>query len=209
VSHLTPQRLGSYLEDRDQDLDRAFALYEWNIEASASILALTAMVEVIVRNAMNTELDRWVRDRGANQPWYDVAQLDPTKKRAVREAKHRATRAGNTNPGPDDVVPELTLGFWRFLVQPRYLTSLWMPALRHAFPHGPADYLHRQREVAAAVQRLAFVRNRAAHHEPIHRRDLANDLESAAHLVGWITPDGEAWVRSRTTLHNVLSRRPS
>ena len=35
---LTAERLRSYLESCDQDLDRALALYEWNLTASSALL---------------------------------------------------------------------------------------------------------------------------------------------------------------------------
>jgi hypothetical protein len=38
---LSAERLGSYLSASDGDLEEAFALYEWNIEASAAALSLS------------------------------------------------------------------------------------------------------------------------------------------------------------------------
>jgi hypothetical protein len=47
------------------------------------------------------------------------------------------------------------------------------------------------------LQRLAFLRNPAAHHQPIHRRDLNRDLASAIEPTGWICPDAAAWVAAK------------
>ena len=41
---LSAERLGSYLAAADGDLGGAFALYEWNIDASASALSLACLL---------------------------------------------------------------------------------------------------------------------------------------------------------------------
>ena len=53
-----------------------------------------------------------------------------------------------------------------------------------------------------------FVRNRAAHHEPIHRRDLARDLAAAVELVDWVCPHACAWVAARSPLEQLIRDRP-
>lgn len=60
---ITTERLGSYLKWAGGDLNRAFELYEWNMEASAAALSVAAMVEVIVRNALDRELTAWASAR--------------------------------------------------------------------------------------------------------------------------------------------------
>lgn len=39
------------------------------------------------------------------------------------------------------------------------------------------------------MKRLTVARNRAAHHEPLHQRDLYQDLDAALDLTRWISPD--------------------
>ena len=91
----------------------------------------------------------------------------------------------------------------------RYLTSLWVPALHNAFPYGVADARQRRRQVQLRLQTLAFVLNRAAHHEPIHQRVFLDDVADTLAVVGWVSPDGEEWVRVRESLTSVFSRRPA
>lgn len=43
---VTAERFGSYLRASGGDVSDAFALYEWNMHAAASIIELTSMVEV-------------------------------------------------------------------------------------------------------------------------------------------------------------------
>ena len=72
---LSAERLGSYVTVAHGDLQEAFALYEWNIEASASALSLAAMVEVVVRNSLDRQMTAWARSRGKDD-WLVHAPLD-------------------------------------------------------------------------------------------------------------------------------------
>ncbi|WP_420612529.1 hypothetical protein [Candidatus Spongiisocius sp.] len=42
------------------------------------------------------------------------------------------------------------------------------------------------------MQRLHFLRNRIAHHEPIYRRNLARDYRQLLEVVGWICSDSRS-----------------
>ena len=75
--HVTPERLSSYLSATNGDLVRAFELYEWNMTAAAGVLTTTAMVEVVVRNALDEQLRRWAEKHRAASSWFDAAPMDP------------------------------------------------------------------------------------------------------------------------------------
>ncbi|WP_211340904.1 hypothetical protein [Xylanimonas allomyrinae] len=134
--------------------------------------------------------------------------FDARGARDISKARERATSYGRVPEVHGKVVAELTLGFWRYLAAQRYLTTLWVPALAAAFPHGPADLGVRRREVDRRLASLHLVRNRAAHHEPIHRRDLSSDWKVAVELAAWVHPDAGAWVAARSTLNAVMASRP-
>lgn len=204
---LTHERLGSYLQASRGDLAGAFALYEWNMTASASVMTLTSMAEVVVRNALDRQMGSWAASRSSVLGWFDLAPLDPRGRADIAKARQRATRHGKIPEVHGKVIAELPLGFWRFLVESRYLTTLWIPATHGAFPGGPADLRERQRAVRGRLQQLTFVRNRAAHHEPIHRRDLLKDLRSATDLAQWVSPDAAAWMSATATISHVVASK--
>lgn len=123
----------------------------------------TGMVEVIVRNALDEQMSRWAAGRSARSgviagSWLDLAPLDAFSRADVAKARERATARGAKPEVHGSVVAELTFGFWRFLVASRYYTSLWVPALHDAFPHGDPDRRQRQKDVGWTMQRLNFVR---------------------------------------------------
>jgi hypothetical protein len=168
---ITAARLSSYLTASGGDLGRALALYDWNTRASAAVLATSAMLEVVVRNSLDQNLQRWADRRRGGIDWLDAASLDAQGRTDVERARERATRRGRDPEVHGKVVAELSFGFWRYMVASRYLTALWIPGAHAAFPHGPADLRLRRSEVQRWLHNLMIIRNRAAHHEPIHRRD--------------------------------------
>jgi hypothetical protein len=206
---ITEDRLSSYVTAAGGDLRRALALYDWNTRASAAVLATSAMVEVIVRNALDVRLQRWADQRRGGGDWLDAAPLDAQGKSDVIKARERATRRGRDPEVHGKVVAELSSGFWRYLVASRYLTALWIPGAHAAFPSGPADLRMRREQVERRLHNLMIVRNRAAHHEPIHRRDLARDFRDAVTVAGWVHPQGAVWLRARSDLPQIAGERHS
>jgi hypothetical protein len=205
---LTTDRLRSYIGATGSVRD-AVRLYEWDMRAAADVVELTGVVEVVVRNALDDQLRSWAAERRGQDSWFDVIPLDRRGTNDLATARSRAMRGTRRGEDPGRVVAELSFGFWRYLVESRYLTSLWTPALYRAFPHGDADVLTRQRDVRATMQQLHFVRNRAAHHEPIHGRHLARDLALAIELLGWVSPVAASWASTTTSLGGTIAERPA
>ena len=136
---LTNERLSSYLHAMRHDVEQAFHLYEWNMRAAASVLSLTSMAEVVVRNALDRELSVWADRRRHGAEWFDVDVLDHRDRQDLQKERHRArSRRGEEVHGK--VIAELSLGFWRYLVESRYFTALWVPATHAAFPTAPTTY---------------------------------------------------------------------
>lgn len=184
---LTSERMGSYFRASSGDLLEAFRLYEWNMSASASVIHTVGVVEVLVRNALDKSLVSWCGSRYPGMDWLALPVLDARAQADIAEARRRCSQR-NRVPTHGKVIAELSFGFWRYLVASRYLTGLWIPAAQHAFPHGATDPRRRRVLTEASLKSLHFVRNRAAHHEPIHRRDLTRDLHTSAEIAGWISP---------------------
>lgn len=204
---LTADRLRSYLANCDQELSRALELYEWNLTASAAIMQTTAMVEVVVRNALDAQLVSWASGRGRGV-WFDTVPLDARGRADVDKARDRATNYGRTILTHGKVVAELSFGFWRYLTAQRYHASLWVPALHAAFPGGDDDLRTRRREVERHLADLMLVRNRAAHHEPIHRRNLARDLGVAVELTSWVHPEAGHWISEKSAIPSAMESKP-
>lgn len=201
TSALSADRFGRYLAATPNPA-AALELYEWNARLSAAVMHLTGMVEVTARSAMDAQLVTWY----AHSPgeWWDSGRLDHRGTKDVTDAKRRAGRC----PSHGRVVAELNFGFWRFLVGSRYLTTFWIPALQAGFdvPAGTAE--SRRAWVECRMQALHFVRNRAAHHEPLFQRDVWRDERMAFELADSVHLDVGAWMRQQSMVGTVLSERP-
>lgn len=118
--------------------------------------------------------------------------LESRAKQIINTARSRA-RQNRSHPAHGDILAEVSFGFWRYLTSKRYLTTLWLPALQRAFPHGNEDAWTRQKQVSNLIGRMTFLRNRAAHLEPVFRRDVQQDIDQARLLLSWVSPDASLW----------------
>lgn len=213
AGRLTADRLSSYVRASGGTLEQALALYDWNVDVGGAFHQDLSRFEVVFRNAVDATLV--AHDRRQHLPvWYQRAELFPGKRGSrarhdIAAARARAAaRDGREQHGK--VIAELSFGFWRYLCSSHYLTSLWVPALVDAFPLHPAagDPRRVREDVDDRVQRLHYLRNRIAHHEPVHQRDLAHDLSSLLEVTGWICVHSRAWIARTSRTGAVITARP-
>jgi hypothetical protein len=171
-------------------------------------------LEVVFRNAIDEALVAYGAAQGWSTRWYQRRQLFPGKHGAralddVKKARGRATRRGVAEVH-GKVIAELSFGFWRFLCTKPYLTSLWVPALVDAFPNHPdhGDPRGVRHAVDDRIQRVHFLRNRVAHHEPVHHRNLGRDLDSIVQLASWVSADTRDWIVGASRTADVIKDRP-
>lgn len=213
ADRLTRDRLGSYLATTG-DVAGALGLYDWNSAISGAFYEDIGRLEVVLRNAIDEALVALGTDRGWATTWYDRRTLFPGNhgRRAMEDIAKAQRRAavGRGVPAHGKVIAELTFGFWRYLCSSAYLTSLWVPAVAAAFPNhpSPSDPRAVRHDVEDRVQRVHFLRNRIAHHEPVHRRSLQNDHDDLIEVVSWICSDTAEWVVEASRVAAVLAARP-
>ncbi|MHA7134265.1 hypothetical protein [Oerskovia turbata] len=199
---LSPERMEPYLAARGGDPEAAVALYRWNCRVAAELSVCIGHLEVLLRNALSAQLTRLAD----GVPWYiELAPL--LDERAVADidiARRRAVKHGRLETD-GRVIAELTFGFWRFLLSPRYHRTLWMPGLRHALP-GIDRSLRGASKVVGEIHEL---RNRIAHHEPIHTLGLDERHRQVLRVASWIDPRMPAWIEDECKVVALLSNAPS
>jgi len=173
-ARISSARLSGYLSATNRDFDQALRLYEWNVLISGAFFESLGQLEVLLRNSLSQQLSTYNR-RGLNGTngsgnWFSdphmplQPQMFSLINTAVRHVQQQ--RATVTQ---DRVIAELMFAFWRYLLDARHQAELWSPALRHAFP----NLRPRVRQaVYDPLERLNAMRNRIAHHEPIHTHNL-------------------------------------
>lgn len=211
-NRLSEERLRSYEQATAGDVPSALELYRWNGEASAALFELVGLAEVTVRNAMAEQVEAIRAKRGWPTPWYRVGQrvFGPDDIRDIQKAIDRATARGRHAEVQGKVIAELNFGFWRFLTSRRHHTTLWVPGLYLAFPNlAPGGPSASERErVFRRMEDINLLRNRIAHHEPIHRRDLAQDEGRILEFIEWICRDVAVWAGQCSRVSTVISQRP-
>lgn len=202
---LSSERLAPYLRAVKGDLSRALSLYEWNLAASGPLYEALGVVEVVLRNALAEQLS--VNYSSHTRPWYeDPAGVFSWQAHAdIEAARNRVQKLGRSET-QGRVISELNFGFWKFLLAKRYEATLWTKCLRHAFP----NLQPQSRSIAyEAVGNLHAVRNRIAHHEPIHRRNLFADMLTIYRVLEWIDSDVRFWATEISRLKETLGERPA
>lgn len=140
----------------------AVELYEWNIAVSGALYETLGAVEVFLRNAIQDSLASWHRAAGRPGSWFDYPAANLSAPALADVAKARARLRAPETEGR--IVAELPFGFWRFLLERRHQANLW-PRVRRAFPNLPGG---RREQLRDDVLVLHGLRNRLAHHEPVH-----------------------------------------
>ena len=191
---LSAARMAPYLSACGGDWERAVELYDWNAKVSSAFFESIHYLEVGLRNVMDQAISSVFG--GA---WLSTASpvLTDRSRKAVAIA---LGHAGGTTAPHGKIVAELPFGFWWSLLADEYNRQLWQPALRHAF-EAPV----RRRKLHAQLDDLRRLRNRIAHHEPIHRRDLEADHARVIDLASRVGAALGVRVAATSRVPNVLA----
>lgn len=220
---LAPERLQPYIVAAGSPR-AAIRLYQWNVEVSGASYEALHVVEVVLRNSLHDQLSLLHAKRNGVGSWLDspFAELTDRARADIVTARQRAREGLARKQSPPargaalraikptdgDVVAQLGFGFWRYLLATRYTHTLWLDALRHAFPHlTPQAVSH----VEGPVQRLHLLRNRIAHLEPVFGSNLALSLQDMTTLLGYACPRTQAWFGATRAprLKAALAARPA
>jgi hypothetical protein len=193
-------RLAPYLKAARRHGIRPESLYLWNLQVSEAFYAPLHCLEISLRNALHEQL----RARYRRPDWWQSAPLEKHHASKVDKAEDDLRRKGVHNPCADDIVAELSFGFWVSLLSRRYDRHFWVPALHKAFPH----YDGNRESLRDSLQTMLLFRNRIMHHEPIHHRHLAADHDKIYLLLGYLEPKVATWLRTFDRVPEVLAQRP-
>jgi hypothetical protein len=139
--------------------------------------------------------------------WWDApeANLHFAAQQKINDARGQLRRQAIPNT-PEEIVNELPFGFWVGLLGSgnRYDQRFWRTTLHRAFPH----YRGRRRVLHQQLDYLRVLRNKIAHHSPIHHRHLQADHETIVEVLGYIDRGLADLVRRYSPVDAVLNRRP-
>lgn len=233
---LSEPRLSPYLADADGDLKTAIDLYLWNVDVAGALYEVLSIVEIVVRNSVDTQLRKWNSAMSRPDSRYpEEWSLDPAPvlrrtlrkplERAYRDAERASRNRPDGHPGKnspithDDVVSQLSFGCWALLLpssQPENKSKrlLWTTALVNSFPRAAASSASQTSSVTGEelvygrLRRLIQLRNRVAHGESLLDVNLAARSRDAYLLLGYIDPTMRDLVSGRSRVSVIASNRP-
>ncbi|WP_103351017.1 hypothetical protein [Amycolatopsis sp. CA-128772] len=197
---LSSPRFAPYLAKAGGDLAAAIELYWWNVDVSAAFYFPLHCLEVALRNALHRQLS----ESFGRDDWWSVAPLRKKGPQLVAVARRKLTERGR--PGTaDNVVAELSLGFWVSLVSRNYTRDLWVPYLHKVFPRYPGGRgaLHHD------LTTVLLFRNRIMHHEPIHHRHLEADHRTIRRVLDYLSPAMITQLEPYDRVERTLKQRPA
>lgn len=201
---ISEERLGTYLTAAGFDVDRALKLYVWNALIGEAFHLPIQAVEVGLRNRIGFAF----AETFGPEWWKDdqfLTMLDDERRADLQLVRQRI-RNRKLSPITGQIVAGLSFGFWVGMLHKRYNPLLWSKQLRPAFPSLPLD--RSRASLAVMSGRVATLRNRIWHHEPIIKRDLSAEYGAVMTLLQWISPEKAAWLRPYCRVPQLLRQKP-
>lgn len=207
---LSVQRMGTYeaaIRPPAPVLQDALALYAWNAQVSAAMLAPLHICEVVIRNAVSEAL---CAVYGPQWPWSSVFETSLPMPHSGFKARLELIRARDGQPSTGKVVAELKMMFWQKMFTGRFDTRIWDSHLKTVMPHlDPKQPVKKLRNmIHTDLEELRILRNRIAHHEPIFMRKLNNDLVKIQALIAFRCPTTAAWMLNNQQAHALIIAKP-
>lgn len=231
IDALHRSRMRPYLDAARQNERNALALYLWHADLTAAVQTVLSATEVILRNAMDRELQAWNnRTTGGSQSWLLFTPEAPLRSLSAgkrTEAKNRAEKEYQARDDThyrygisvshDDVLAQLMFGVWKDLLPNHQQGAgsttenanrerLWREALCLTFPNvsdpdGSTTFWR--------VFHLHHLRNRVSHMEPLLNIDVKDRIDVAFALLRSIDVDVANWVTGSSRVSIVLKQRPN
>lgn len=193
---ISRERLQKYLQDQEDDIDRAISLYERNMQLSAAFYPELQALEVCLRNKIHTQMRiaygaGWLRST--------ETPLEDSAKSAIQEAWDDLKKP-NAEKTSGAVIAELKFSFWISLLGPKYDGSIWRQANHKAFP----NFQGKRSQLQGRLNMLRRFRNRIAHHEPIYQKDLLLTHKELVEAIGWMCLDTQSWATHMSAVRRLL-----
>ncbi|MEC8900461.1 MAG: Abi family protein, partial [Pseudomonadota bacterium] len=183
ISHA---RLSSYQNFfQCHDPQEVYGIYCWNEAISGALFRLISITEVVMRNRFHVALSQHfysamsVGSYEAND-WYNHVGLTNKSQVKVRGVTHKPpSRRGQQwtpkrpMPTSNDVVSQMTFGFWLKLLDARAPWENLIPNVLPGHRHREASHWKKLRNQDALYARIDLVnrlRNRIAHFEPVWKQ---------------------------------------
>lgn len=196
---MSRQRLEEYLRHVDGCENRALDLYHWNLEISAGMIIPLGVTEVVIRNAIVEAIENQY-----NKEWFNSKGI--IRSLGLQYPKKQKTKFKNSG----QLITKQTFSIWNNFLISRSHKKLWDSHFHNSFPNAPTNQPNEvlRKLLFKALDELRYVRNRVAHHEPIYKRKLEEDIKRIDWIIRWRCNVTADWLSSVNPVPSLMSRRP-
>jgi hypothetical protein len=165
-SVFSTKRLSTYLVETNSS-DQVLTKYNSNIMLSEAMIPTLHYLEICLRNRINQVLRRHYSSSWLMAPSNPqlISEKDVKK---INEIISKIERGNKIEVAHDDVVAQMTFGFWSSFFHRKYDPLIWhrKDTFKIVFPN--LSRIHRKRSyVEDRIIKIKMLRNRIAHHEPV------------------------------------------
>lgn len=197
--NLSSPRFAAYVKRAGHHREYAVQLYLYNARLAKSMLFPLHIMEVALRNGIDTILTSMFGNSWPNNLKFRQ-MLTPESNNAIQKTINRFSKI----PSKDDIVSELSLDFWSNLFRPHYDRSLWQTNMAKLFPCASVTRASFQSE----IHEVNRFRNRIAHHEPILDMDINRLHRTVINIACYRSTHTGDWAKTHSTVPNMLRTKP-
>ena len=190
--YLSEDRLRSYLDFTNNDIERAIKLYELNIKISNSFNYPLEILEVILRNSINSILIKYYGNK-----WYEEDFLLNKHKEAIKDVID-LLKQNKKDINLNNIISNVSFGFWVDFFHLKYVNilsdKLKMISNINTSPFNLYNKLSKVKN---------NIRNRIAHRENMIKYDIMNNYGSILQLISFIDKDIARYVDKNSDLKSL------
>ncbi|MBC3363004.1 Abi family protein [Pseudomonas sp. SWRI154] len=199
---LSTPRMSRYLKSNKDKQARAAEAYVHNMKIAESLVSVFHVLEVALRNGIQKEMTLEYGQSDWYEKWNGTGDVDLQRLyEKVAEAK-RELRKRKVTITPDNIVAELSFGFWTSLFNRATIHSLSKPLMRvfYSCPKG----MRKPDNIRTRLNKGRDLRNRCFHHEPLLWQPLFELHRDISEIIKWIDPGLHAWIANHDRVPDTL-----
>lgn len=190
---LSTPRMSRYLQKNKYKQDRAVQAYVHNMKVAESLVSIFHVLEVALRNGIQKEMAIEYKRADWYEEWSNTGDADLQKLYDKIAGAKQELRIRKVTITPDNVVAELSFGFWTSLFNRVTSMKLSKPLMR-VFYYCP-KHMRQPDNIRTRLNKGRNLRNRCFHHEPLLWLPLKELHRDILEVIKWIDPALHAWIR--------------
>lgn len=162
-------RIMPYAENGDAT-DTILAKYHSNIILSEAMIPTLHYLEICLRNRIDQILKKYHKANWLISPPNSL-MISAQDLKKIEDVIFKLKRENRRDPMHDEIVAQMTFGFWAAFFHKKYDPSIWhrKDTFKIIFPHLPRAQRKRS-YIEIRILKIKEMRNRIAHHEPVWNR---------------------------------------